>query len=209
MAIIDHTVSMTGRLSSTITLGNYINASIIMAGSLDGTIVGQNLFNAEPISISGEGFVIASSQNLINLSVFIEGTLDAHFNAISCVTCRDVYVDFEGETIYSKGCTGMANMNQPLTRHRGDTYPIDAVLAVKGNYDISAFTSIIMSTKIGTTIYAIPATILDASQGLVEFPISDLAVIKSGIGVYDIQGDNGKIYTFQSGTFTLVDDVTV
>lgn len=211
MAIIDRTISMVGHLSSTVELHHFVNSEIAIAGSLDAEVGIQNLQTLAPLSMEGSLSSTIITQNLQNISIEMKGTLDAEFNALSCITCNDFFIDFEPEIIYSKGCAMARKRSTEYKRTRGDTYPVPAILAIKGNYDISGMASIKMSTQIDNgTIYTVNATILDDSTGSVEFPLTALAVAVAGSGTYDIQGDTGTyIHTYQSGRFVLEDDLTV
>lgn len=164
----------------------------------------------DPVSMDASLDASISHITLQNLVVSMEGSLTSDFNYTSCQICNDIFVDFEPETIYALGCT-MAKKKPTYRRTRGDTYPIPAVLALKGNYDLSGITSIQMSTKIGDEVaFTVDATIINAALGMVEFPITAPAVAIAGSGLVDIQGVVGThIFTFYNGIFVLEDDVTV
>ncbi len=68
-----------------------------------------------------------------------------------------------------------------------------------------------MSTQIDSgIIYTVDGVISDAASGIVTFELDLTGIATSGIGVYDIEGNDGSyVYTFDKGVFTLLDDVTV
>lgn len=209
MAIQDVSVSMVAKLSASINTSHFINVPVSIIGELLSEVGIQQLTDSGPISMTGSLDSTVDRQILTNVSVEMLGELTAEVEMKNSLVDNDFFVDFEEDVIYAKG-VNMATLNIPHTRTRGDTYPISAVLAIKGNYDTSGIT-IVMSTRIGNgAIYQIPATVLDSASGLVEFPISLEAVSTVGAGTYDIQGDDGSyIYTYQKGTFTLENDLTV
>ena len=96
-----------------------------------------------------------------------------------------------------------------ITRHRGDTYSVDAKLSIDSiPVDFSAGNSIAtFSFARGTKRVTIPGTNGNIS-GEVSFPFP--ADVTAGTYSYDIQvtSNTGKIRTFVKDTLELVSDIT-
>lgn len=121
--------------------------------------------------------------------------------------CPDLKINFETLVLESAAC-GMKGESMDIIRYRGDTYPIVATLGRNGNFDVTGIT-FTMSVKIGDgQTYSVSGVVANAAAGLVEFYLPEEAVAIPGEGVYDIQGYDAYIYTYDKGKFILLDDVT-
>ncbi len=224
-------VSIEGTLSVSIVASQTTEDNILMTGTLDSHVVaGMATTLPEPVSMSGE-LLSEVSGNIPAITidpVSMEGTLSSSvnmkidFQAYSAMygfltvniasknyqICYDINADMIIQEIVSEGCDiGVDNM--PLIRYRGDTYPVFSRLSRNGNPDISAYTFKLSTQLDGDTLYTSTGTITDSANGLVEFEFDPLAIDTAGEGVYDVEGDDGSyIYTFEKGTFELLQDVT-
>ena len=180
-----------------------------MSGSGDMNVSVNILQKAESISMSGTLSSDISTQNLVNAYTVMYGFLTSSVETSSSVFCVDLPIDFNTQTIESFGCKIKGNSVE-LKRYRGDTYPVNSTLSKNGNKNTTGIT-FQMSTQIADgTIYTVDGTITDAVNGIVDFPLTTAAVATAGVGVYDIEGNDGTyIYTYEKGVFTLLDDVTV
>ena len=165
-------------------------------------IVRPNLIN-----LSGVCSINLNTQVLVNAYASIYGFLSSKVRGHSF--CPDLFFDKEITEIIHDGCS-IKGESLELIRYRGDTYPLVATLAKKGDYNIDGHT-FKMSTQIADgTIYESVGTILNSSAGLVQFILEASAVDVTGNGTYDIEGNDGTyIYTYEKGIFTLLDDLTV
>jgi len=186
------TVELNGKLKAFARAGVYQNVTIpVLYGTLD---VSTETVMYKDSYVIMYGFL--SSE--IGASVFV-GT-----------TCVNFDVDMEIQTIEVNGCGTGEDMEEiNIIRHRGDDYPITAKLGRNGNFDTTGI-EFKMSTKIGETgtVYTSTGIIQDAEKGIVSFPFSAEAVATVGEGIYDIQGVDAYTYTYQSGMFALMQDVT-
>ena len=160
------------------------------------------------IQMSGELTNTVVAQNLLSAYVVFYGFLSSSISTYSAVFCADMTVDFVEQIIESTGCT-IGVYSVALTRYRGDTYPVSTKLSKNGSTDVTGST-FQMSTQIADgTVYTANGVIENALLGIVNFPLQSLAIDTAGIGVYDIQGNDGTYdYTYEKGVFTLLEDVT-
>ena len=222
-------VSFTGSLDAIVSGKQYYNASVVLTGTLNSNVSatqvgvtftsmtgtgsmkvsGSVYQNSGLIQLSGSLSGTESYQVLVNAYVSMYGFLSGGTRLYSSVRCSDLPINFNTQIIESLGCT-IKGESVELIRYRGDTYPVSTTLSKNGSTDTAGIT-FKMSTQIGGgVIYTVDGIIENASNGIVNFPLSTDAVSTSGSGVYDIQGDDGTyIYTYEKGVFTLLDDVTV
>ena len=223
-------IAVSGALTSTIFVNVYQNSGLISTAgsgelvvngqavgntfvSVSGTLsakVNANVYqNSGLIQMSGGLTSEISVQNLISSYVTMYGFLSANVSILSAVRCSDLFVDYNTQVIESLGCK-IGEESVDLIRYRGDTYPVSTTLSKNGNTDVTGYT-FKLSTQIGQgTIYTAIGSIIDASNGIVSFPLDALAIATAGEGVYDIEGNDGTyIYTYEKGVFTLLDDLTV
>ena len=227
MAFQDSNASMLGSLGAIVAGAVILNATVIATGSLSSNADGMSE-DGTKVRANGTLTGTASAVLIQNFSVDMVGTLsstnqtvmynDAYVSmygflsasvspAVSIVLCADITVDMEILEVEINGCKIGESME--IKRYRGDTYPLRAKLGRNGNFDTTGIT-FKMSTKIADgTIHTSTGVIKDALNGIVEFGFDVAAVATAGSGVYDIQGQDGYIYTYDKGPFILLEDVTV
>ena len=208
MAYQDGDASLLGSLFADAS-GEEISGTLIeMKGTLSATAFGKYYENVSSIDMVG------TLDSTVNTVVFVDsyaamyGFLNSTVTAgTSLAFCPDLYIDMEIQELVSSGCKIGDSMD--ITRYRGDTYPLTATLGRNGNFNIDDMT-FTLSTQIGNgTVYASTGTIVDADNGIVKFEWPTGSVDIAGEGVYDIQGQDSYIYTYDKGKFTLLEDVTV
>lgn len=182
-------IEILSELNSTITaIAPELSGSIDITATLDSTVSG-NIYLNSYLTMYGFGFIEITGSG-IN------------------VKCYDLAINMEIQSLRSSGCE--IGDSEMITRYRGDDYPIQAILAKNGIYDITGYT-FQMSTQIDLgTIYTATGTIVDAVNGIVDFTFPVGSVDIAGEGTYDIEGNDGTYtYTYDSGIFTLLPDLTV
>ena len=179
-----------------------------LKGTLTAEANASQFFNTGPVEMLGSLTVETATVMYIDAYVAMYGFLSADMGSVALKTfCPDIYVNMEIQTIESSGCTIGDSVD--IQRYRGDTYPLRATLGRNGDFSTSGIT-FTMSTKIDNQqVHSVTGTIIDAETGIVEFAFSADAVAIAGEGVYDIQGDDGYIYTYDKGKFELLADVTI
>ena len=179
-----------------------------LRGELTAIANGSQLQNAALTELLGTLSSTSATIMYIDAYVAMYGFLTADTGNIALKTfCPDIYVNMEIQTIESSGCTIGDSVD--IIRYRGDTYPLVATLGRNGDFSTTGIT-FTMSTKIdGQQVYSVTGSVIDAENGIVEFAFGADAVAIAGEGVYDIQGDDGYIYTYDKGVFELLEDVTI
>jgi len=209
MAYQDGDASLLGSLNATVD-GEEIDGLLIeMYGTLGSTVRGSVFENQVSIQLTGTlGSQVNDVEVLVNSYVAMYGFLMSHIEAKAAMAvCPDLYIDMEILELESSGCEIGDSMD--ITRYRGDTYPLTATLGRNGNFNVTGMTFTISTQINNGAIYSSVGTILDATNGIVRFEFDPAAVNTAGEGIYDIQGDDGYIYTYDKGKFILLDDVTV
>ena len=196
-----------GELDSTASAVQIEGTEVFLTGTLSGSATGSQIQNMPSILVNGTLIGNASSVMYIDGYVAMYGFLKAEINSSAIKPiCPDIFVDMIIEEIEALGCVIGENME--LKRYRGDTYPLRATLGRNGVFDTTGIT-FTMTTKIDDGIaYSSTGTIIDPVNGIVEFAFTPDAVATAGEGVYDIQGVDAYIYTYDKGSFILLDDVT-
>jgi len=227
MAFQDSDASMLGSLGAIVVGAIILNSSVIATGSLSSSADGMKE-DGSTVRIKGVLTSVAEGVLTQNVSVGMLGTLsstnqtvmynDAYVSmygflsstvspAVSIMLCADITVDMAILELEINGCKIGESME--IKRYRGDTYPLRTKLGRNGNFNTAGIT-FKMSTKIADgTIHTSTGIIKDAVNGIVEFGFDVAAVATAGSGVYDIQGEDGYIYTYDKGPFILLEDVTV
>ncbi len=176
-----------------------------MFGTLGATAFAQERINSEAITMVGT--LDGSIQTIMYIDAYaaMYGFLTAEASCSelkSIVLCPDIEVDFIPETINVDGCT--IAQTTKLTRVVDDTYPLQVTLGKNGDYRTDGIT-FKMSTQIADgTIYTSIGTVVNADEGIVEFAFDVAAISTAGSGIFDIQGDNGYIYTYIKGKFIIL-----
>lgn len=198
--------SMLGSGSMTAVEDDHTAYSVHFSGSGDMTVTVHPYINVAVGDFSGSLTSVISSGIYHNTFASVYGVLTSTINAT--VQCWDVVNNMEPQKIISAFCKNKGE-SVAIQRYKGDSYPVTAKLSKDGNYNISGFT-VRMSTQIGSgTVYTSTASITDAVNGEVEFILDPAAVGTSGTGTYDIEVNDGTyVYTYEKGTFTIVDDLT-
>lgn len=205
---LDGSSSMIGTGSVDVSGFKVGNTFTSMNGSADMSIT-PKIYLEVSVSLSASLSSNVEYQLLKNSYVTMYGFLNSNVSTYSSIICSDLKILFVEQMIESTGCT-IGEESVELTRYRGDTYPVSTTLSKNGSTDVTGST-FKMSTQINDgTIYTVDGVIENALMGLVSFPLDTNATSVSGVGVYDIQGNDGTyIYTYDKGVFTLLDDVTV
>lgn len=209
MAYQDGDASLLGSLLSTVDGTELLYGDIHMSGSLYAYAYGKIVANvAEEIILDGTlSAEVVNSINYVNSHASMYGFLRSGLlSGSNMILCNDIYIDMEIQKIQNSTCKIGESMK--ITRYRGDTYPIVATLGRNGNFNASGIT-FKMSTRIADgTVYTSTGTVIDEANGIVQFNFPSGSTDIAGEGVYDIQGEDGYVYTYQKGTFVLLDDVT-
>lgn len=202
-------ISIGGTLSATVVGNTEVVDFNIMHGTLSSSVKASISINTEPVSMNGTLESTVVPNMLMNAYVAMYGFLSAAISKRTGAFCFDLNVEMITEEIISLGCN-IEGASMPLTRFRGDTYPVLTKLGLNGDPDVTGYT-FRMSTQIDNgVVYTVDGVISDASNGIVTFELDLTGIDLPGVGVYDIEGNDGSyVYTFDKGVFTLLDDVTV
>ena len=196
-----------GELLSVVSGEEILGTLTEMFGTLSATAFAHERINSEAITMVGT--LDGSVQTVMYIDAYaaMYGFLTAEVSSSelkSVVLCPDVEVNFETSKIDVDGCILGETSN--IIRAVDDTYPIQVKLGRNGNYSTTGIT-FKMSTQIaGEIVYTSTGTVLNADEGLVEFQFASGAIGTAGSGEYDIQGDDGYIYTYTKGAFVLLSE---
>ena len=181
------------------------SAALLGSGLIDANVVVDVI--SVPVDLDGSLSSSVQTGNYVNTYVALYGFLLVTTQAIS--RCYDLVLDIPWQIIDSTKCS-VKGSSVAITRYRGDTYPVTLKAAPNGNPDITGHT-FKMSMQIASgTIYEVAGTITSAPNGEVEFVPNPTAIAVAGIGVYDIEGNDGTYtYTLEKGVLTILDDLTV
>ena len=207
MAYQDASADLNGYLDSTVN-GEEIPGSLIeLHGTLSSVVTADKYIGTGHINF--DGTLSSTIQTIMYKDAYASmyGFLTADIaNANSFSFCADIVADMVTQEITVNDCKIGHNME--LERYRGDTYPVKATLSRNGNFDATGIT-FKMSVKIGeSAVETIDGNILDTANGVVEFILPTTITDVTGSGVFDIQGDDGYIYTYTKGTINIIQDVT-
>lgn len=211
MAFQDSSADLTGELIST-ALGDSVAAGglITMSGVGSMTVVGISYLDMTALQMDGilSAEVLSTSNYQDSYAAMYGfGNIIIDNVGVSAI-CSDLFLDMETQELISSGCTiGDSDM---ITRYRGDDYPLRAILGKNGVFDVTGFTFKMSSRIESQAIFTSDGSVIDIENGIVEFPWPAGSIDTAGVGVYDIQGNDGTYtYTYDKGVFTLLDDVTV
>jgi len=221
MAYQDVTVSLEGILSGNATGSELVGILIHLNGNLESSASGNVQVGLDEIisltgTLSSTNTPITYQDTYVSLYGFLSASV---YVKEDVALCPDIEVDMIISMITHSGCNEIAarehfkttttkEKDMELTRYRGDTYPIYAKLGRNGDYDITG-TTFKMSVQIeDNPIETTTGNPYDLERGIVEFTLPSTVVNTAGSGEYDIQGDNGYIYTYVKDTITIVDDIT-
>ena len=207
MAFQDSDASMLGSLGAIANGSSEDGTKVRASGTLTGTASASSIQN---VSVSMVGTLSSTNQTVMYNDAYVSmyGFLKSSVSpSVNIMICSDITVDMKILELEIDGCKIGESME--IKRYRGDTYPLRAKLGRNGNFSTTGIT-FKMSTKIADgTIHTSTGVVKDAVNGIVEFPFDVSAVALAGSGVYDIQGQDGYIYTYDKGPFILLEDVTV